>query len=548
MRSLLSLLPLLVIVASVLSAQPLKTGPQVLTFLSNVDDTDQPYALYLPRDYTPSKKYPLIISLHGENSTHRLNLRRVFGKGNMMGETEMEAARYFPRLRDVDFIVACPLARGTLGYQGIPERDVYDVLADVKSRVSVDEDRIYLTGISMGGGGALWLALTRPDIWAAVAPVCPAPPEEGISLAPNAFNLPIHLFHGSADPLVPVIVSRSWNDRLSEVGSPVAYTEFPHARHNSWDFAYGNGAIFDLFMPFKRKRYPARVRFVTDRYKYRHAYWVDIDALTPGTRATIDARFSAPNSVEVKTGALDGFSLDLAKHPEYSSRHALHVTIDGTRLVVLKAKPAFVRQGGKWKQGEYRFAAREKRPGVEGPVADAVADRHIYVYGTADSPNAEVLEARKEMATRASEWGKLLLTLRVLADRDVQQSDLANSNLMLFGTKETNSLIAKLVPKPPVELNAGAADYGLVYVFPNGDHYVVVNSGLPWWTGVEFMRGFSFHYLPGPYVLLSSLQDYILFRGSMEHVVAQGTFDRHWKMPAADVEKMKATGAVKLNP
>ena len=84
--------------------------------------------------------------------------------------------RYFPPVRDVDFLIAAPYARGTMGYRGIAEKDVYDVLADVERRFPVDEDRVYLTGISMGGGGALWLGLTRPDVWAAVAPVCPMPP------------------------------------------------------------------------------------------------------------------------------------------------------------------------------------------------------------------------------------------------------------------------------------------------------------------------------------------------------------------------------------
>src|SRR3954451_14369458 len=93
-------------------AQVYVPGPQVLTFLSDVDDTDQPYALYVPKQYDAQKKYPLVISLHGDYSNHRLNLRRVFGKGNRTGETDAEATRYWPNLRDVDFIVASPLSRG----------------------------------------------------------------------------------------------------------------------------------------------------------------------------------------------------------------------------------------------------------------------------------------------------------------------------------------------------------------------------------------------------------------------------------------------------
>ncbi len=62
----------------------------------------------------------------------------------------MEATRYFPKWDNVDYIVASPYARGTAGYQGVPEQDVYDVLADVKKRFKIDEDRTYLTGLSMG--------------------------------------------------------------------------------------------------------------------------------------------------------------------------------------------------------------------------------------------------------------------------------------------------------------------------------------------------------------------------------------------------------------
>src|SRR5688572_4990561 len=124
----------LLLVCGIAQAQELRPGPQVLTYFSSIDDSDQPYGFYLPKGYDKSKKYPLVVSLHGEGSNHRLNLRRLFGQGNRMGETDAEASRYFPQFKDVDFIVATPLARGTMGYQGIAERDVYDVLADVRGR------------------------------------------------------------------------------------------------------------------------------------------------------------------------------------------------------------------------------------------------------------------------------------------------------------------------------------------------------------------------------------------------------------------------------
>src|SRR5215213_6112949 len=94
-------------------AQTLPAGPQVLTIFSNADDTEQPYGLYLPKNFDENKKYPLVIMLHGAGSNHRLSLRRVFGKSNANGETDVEATRYFPEWNDVEYIVVAPFARGT---------------------------------------------------------------------------------------------------------------------------------------------------------------------------------------------------------------------------------------------------------------------------------------------------------------------------------------------------------------------------------------------------------------------------------------------------
>ena len=188
---------------------------------------EQPYALYVPKSYDPARRYPLIVSLHEEESNHVVNLKRVFGVPPRYGETGLQALSTLPMLREVDYLVVCPFGRGTMGYQGIAEQDVYDVLADVKRRYSVDEDRVYLTGASMGGGGALWLALTRPDVWAAVAPVCADVFPGTADLAPNALNLPVRLFHGDSDPFVRVDSSRQWQRRLLSLDSPVEYIEFP---------------------------------------------------------------------------------------------------------------------------------------------------------------------------------------------------------------------------------------------------------------------------------------------------------------------------------
>jgi hypothetical protein len=210
----------------------------------------------------------------------------------------------------------------------------------------------------------------------------------------------------------------------------------------------------------------------------------------------------------------------------------------------------FTRGARGWKQGVYKPVAIEKRPDQEGPIPKAIAARHIYVYGTGGSPTEDELNQRREIAARAAEWGsprmRLLTTFRVLSASEARPSDFEAASMILFGTKETNTLIQQMAGRLPLELNAGAADYGLVYVCPNGNHYVVINSGLPWWSGIERMRQSTFGYLPPSYSILTGMQDYMLFRGTVEHVVASGHFDRNWRLPREAVDTITRTGAVKL--
>jgi predicted esterase len=546
------LLLCLLFVSSIAFGQKLPAGPQVLTFHSDVDDTEQPYGLYIPRNFDENKKYPLVIMLHGAGSNHRLSLRRVFGKSNGPGETDVETSRVFPQFRDVDYIVASPFARGTMGYQGVAEKDVMDVLADVKKRFRIDEDRTYLTGLSMGGGGTLWIGLTRPDIWAAIAPVCPAPPAGTEELAGNALNYPAWFHHGDKDQAVPVAVSRDWTKKLKDLESTVEYTEYPGVNHNSWENAYANGQIFDWFSKFKRNPFPDRVRYATHQYKYNKAYWVNIDNVIPGVLAEIDVKFTGPNTLDIKTAHLTAFTLNLAGHPQYKPGQPLTVTIDGKKIKAQAADNVSFnmvkgKKGSEWVNARFEPSATSKKAGAEGPIGAAMSDRHVYVYGTAGNPSEEELKKRREIAETAANWavyrgeflGRIMVFPRVLADKDVRPSDFDAANLVLFGTKETNTLIDKFSASLPLELNASAVEtHGLVYVVPVNNHYVVVNSGLPWWTSTKLGQG---RFVPPNLQSLGGLKDFLLFQGGNDVKVAEGYFTNDWTTP--DDAKPLITGS-----
>lgn len=561
----LPILLMLIIVSSNLMAQKLKPGPQDLCFFSKIDETDQPYAIYIPKEYDDSKKYPLVIFLHGAMSNHRLGLRRAFGQGNIAGleftqpnrvviETDLEATRYWPDLKDVNYIVAAPLARGTAGYQGIPEEDVYQMLDDIKDRFNIDEDRIYLTGLSMGGGGTVWLGLTRPDIWAAIAPCCPAPPAEADELACNASNLPVHLFIGDKDFLYKTALT--WKERFEKYSPVFNYVEYPGVGHNSWEWAYKDGFIFEWFSQFKRNVYPSDVKFATRWFKYNKAYWVKIDNLTPGTLATIDARFVSQNNIEVNTSELSAFTLNLEGHPQFNPSARLTVKVDGKSFTVKPGESvSFTKTQGGWVNRKFTPGLTAKGPGAEGPMYAAVSHNHIYVYGTGGNPSQEELASRRAQAAAVADWaadrgimGRIMIFPRVISDMEVRQSDLETSNLILFGTSETNSIIAKYADKLPLHLKKEAEkDYGLVYIFPLNNHYVLVNSGLPWWTPPKKQQqGSGINFMNLKVEILKNYKDFILFKETPDNVISEGFFDNNWKLPSTAASAMKASGVVDL--
>lgn len=536
-----------------------KSGPQVVSFHSTVDDTEQPYGLYLPPKYTPKKKYPLVVMLHGAGSNHRLSLRRVFGESNRPGENDVEASLYFPEWKDVDMIVISPYARGTMGYQGIAEKDVWDAVADVKKRFSIDEDRTYLTGLSMGGGGTLWIGLTRSDFWAAIAPVCPAPPPGTDIYFPNAANVPVHLFQGDADPVVRVEGTRKIVEAIKQTGTTLAYDEYPNVQHDSWVNAYQNGSIFEWFKPFTRNRFPSKVVLTTNQLRYNKTYWIEATRFTVGDTAQLIAQFTAKNQLDVQSKKVTGFTLSLKGHPQFISSKPVSIQLNGQNVL---GKPTelgqlhfSVNKEGVWVNEPIKQAENDKKPYLEGPMIDAFSDRHIYVYGTADNPTPKEVERRRKEALEAAEWsfhrgdflGRVMVFPRLMADKEIRPNDIERSNLILFGTTQTNQVIGQLTPNHPLQLKENQVqNYSLTYIYPNKDRYVLVNSGIAWWkTAGQDPNGLLARLsVPGPAGKLRGKGDFLLFEKDNTNHIWSGQFNEHWQISEKEKEMLKKSNAL----
>jgi len=125
------------------------------------------------------------------------------------------------------------------------------MIDDVLAKYNVDKSRVYLTGLSMGGFGAWDLAMTFPDYFAAVAPICGG---GNPILVSKLKNTPVWVFHGKKDESVPEQQSAIMVETLKKIGTNMEYTVLPEGSHSdAWIYAYDKAGLFDWFLKHQKK-------------------------------------------------------------------------------------------------------------------------------------------------------------------------------------------------------------------------------------------------------------------------------------------------------
>ena len=516
-----------------------QAGYAVKAYRSDWDDQLQPYGLYVPPQYDPSRPWPLIVMLHGAGGNPGTAMRRVFGAGGQIPPDE-----------DHGYLIVTPHTRGNLGYDNyVGEDDVLRVIADIQRSHSVDDDRIYLTGLSMGGSGTWHLGLRYPDRFAALVPVCggttwrvheESPAEDlqvavrdelsSLAHAENALHLPIAVHHGGADPVVSVGHSRRMVSRLWELDYDVQYIEYPGVGHNSWDLAYGEGRIFTWLSQHQRDPWPRKVVHVTaNPARYGRSYWVRIDGLVrPHTLGRVAAEVGDDNRISVQAENACDLSL-LLDMP----------LLDSGQSVSIEANGESCYDGPVPEEGWLVLELRDGhcQPSLDpGPMArppyggvrEPFLDYHAFVYGTRGAP--EETDRYRGIAERLDPpWGQRLIEYPVLADTALTGDLQARADLILIGTPETNAILAELMPDLPLKWEDGQPVLGaihardeesLLFVYPNprqpDRRILVVTSGSPASFG-------QIERIPW------GLPEYVVL-GVDGTVRASGTFSRNWEL------------------
>jgi predicted peptidase len=183
-----------------------------------------------PPNFTKSQRWPVILFLHGIGERGDDNVAQL--RHGLPPILERDPDRY-------PFVVVMPQCDAERSwFSSAMETRALNALDATIDEFNGDRDRVVLTGISMGGMGAWWLARHRGR-FAAVVPICgPIPRGAYDELAKSIGPTPVWAFHGDADNVIDVEESRRMVNALRAIGGEVRYTEYAGVGHNSWDRAY----------------------------------------------------------------------------------------------------------------------------------------------------------------------------------------------------------------------------------------------------------------------------------------------------------------------
>ncbi|MBN1899691.1 prolyl oligopeptidase family serine peptidase [Candidatus Sumerlaeota bacterium] len=202
------------------------------------------YLLYIPEDYeTSGKSFPLLMFLHGAGERgNDLEKLKLHGPPMLVAKK----GKSFP------FIIVSPQCPEEGWWDKDIEILTLNALLDhIISQYRIDEDRVYLTGLSMGGHGTWRLAMEYPERFAAIAPICGGGNPQK---AERIRHLPVWVFHGAKDTVVPLKRSEEMVEALEKLDADVRFTVYPDADHDSWSETYDNPELYQWFLEYKRRR------------------------------------------------------------------------------------------------------------------------------------------------------------------------------------------------------------------------------------------------------------------------------------------------------
>lgn len=492
------------------------TGLILRGYRSKLDDSVQPYALVVPKEWQrtggPARRLDVVLAGRNEK---RSELAFIAERERSPGEIVPEGA-----------FVLHPYGRFCNATKFAGEVDVMEALQAVRRAYRIDAKKIVVRGFSMGGGSTWHLAVHYPDLWAAASPGAgfaetaaftkafapgkPPRPEweqklwrwyDATGYAANLRHLPLVAYSGELDPqkqasdIMAEAMAREGLKLERLLGPQTAHKYEPETKQKL-------AARLDELIAQGRREWPAEDHFTTYTLRYSSSGRIKImEQEQPWERSDVHYRFATPERVEIATRNVGVFMLQLEK------AEGVALIVDGHELRLgADIDPAYywlAKEGGRWALKDKTFTAQRWRsgvarkiPGMSGPIDDAFMEPFVFVRPTGKSLNPRVgAWAEAELGHAVKMWRDIFRAeLTVKDDTAITADDIEHKHLILFGDAGSNAVIAKVLASGKTPLawaerklefrgkTYDAAHHAPVLVYPNPlstqQRYIVLNSGI----------------------------------------------------------------------
>jgi pimeloyl-ACP methyl ester carboxylesterase len=543
------------------------TGLSVRGYMSQIDHSVQPYGLVVPPSYAADRphKWRVDAWFHGRSET--------LSEINFLWDRLHNAGQFTPP----DTIVLHLYGRYCNASTFAGEVDFFEALDNVKSRFSVDENRILVRGFSMGGASAWHIGAHYGTDFAAVAPGAgfaetaefygyakkayqPTWFQEKLlhltnatDYALNFFSVPVVAYNGDHDAQRQaadimeknlasegLTLSRVWGQNIGHAYTPDAIVQI----NKSMDALAARG----------RDERPRRIRFTTWTLKYNRMRWVAVDGMEKHwDRARVNADIEGDHTVRVATANISALSFHMGSGDGLlDPASKVTVLLDGQSLVAPGPLTdgswvaRFRKAGTRWMLSTEEEAGLRKQHNLQGPIDDAFMSSFLLVRPTGTSANDTVETWVKSEQERAvHEWRKQFRgDAQVKDDTQITDADIAANNLILWGDPQSNKVLARIADKLPIRWTQDsvtlgnrrfpAASHALVMIYPNPLNpakYVVLNSGFTFRESAYSNNSLQIAMLPDYAVVDISTPPDAQWPGK---IAAAGFFGEKWDLQAGD--------------
>ncbi|WP_146576350.1 prolyl oligopeptidase family serine peptidase [Neorhodopirellula pilleata] len=492
-------------------------------YRSRIDGSLQPYSVIIPQGLGQNDVRPrrLDVWFHGRGETQS-EVAFLAKQSELVGKFH-PGQSFTPS----DTIVLHPYGRYCNAFRFAGEIDVLEALAHVQSRLPVDGDRISVRGFSMGGAGCWQFATRYADRWFA------ANPGAGFSetaeflrtfqgenvretmplfqqtlwqlydnppLAVNLTNCPLVAYSGAIDRQKQA--ADAMETALRELDIDMVHVIGPETGHS----IHPQSRIeierrMDSLSRVADNATPRRVRFATPTLRYHQMHWIDIQGLEQHWKmANIDARIIRDDTIEVQANNVTRLSLrfEPGRWPGKKSGEVLiqigGQTLNGPLVRSDRSWQAHLqRDQDHWSLVEaFAPAGLVKRPGLQGPIDDALMDSFLFVLPSGKSNDPVVQKWIEDESHHAmDQWQRHFRgDIRAVQDEEVDPAMMESNHLILFGDYQSNTLIKRLIDLMPIRWDGETIQIGdhsvpsaghvAAMIYPNPvspNRYVVLNSG-----------------------------------------------------------------------